>query len=548
VDLGASVGISLTGDELFTAPNVLNALLEEGESPDVRLAFGLASFLVNDLPSAELHLRTAYLEFSRQKQNRRASLAASHLGRLEHSGRANSIVAAGWFARGLRLLDGDDECVERGWLALGILGCSNPSAAELERNSTLALGLARRFDDRDLECRALADSGLALVSQGRCEEGMGLIDEAMTMVRSGECTNLFITGQVECSFVAACQRAGDLARLESWLTRAVVDQAPILGQHAPPNVILSHCRREYGLLLCQAGRWSEAERALRDTVEGSRGLPAASYNDARVALADLRLSQGRIAEASVLIQDLSGYPDAQLQIGRLHVARGEYDLGAGVLRQAVRDFAGDRVRGSALLDVLVTAEIARGDLTAAHDALDQLTAYAGAAGQPSLHGTAALATARLARAEARAADARQALEAGLRAVSSGHWPLVAAELHLALAELCLESDPALAQAGARRALEVFGPIGAPQRFAAQQVLAALGAPAPRTVVRDQLSALTPREREILPLLAQGLSNPEIAAHLVISVKTAEHHVGSILRKLNLRRRSEAAAFAAGLGT
>jgi ATP/maltotriose-dependent transcriptional regulator MalT len=548
VDLAASVGISLTGDELFTAPNALNALLETDETPDLHLALGLAVFLANDLPSAELHLRTAYLEFGRQKRNRRASLAAGHLGRLEHSGHANSIVAAGWFARGLRLLEGDEECVERGWLALGILGCSNPSAAELESNSTLALRLARRFDDRDLECRALADSGLALVSQGRCAEGMRLIDEAMTMVRSGECANLFITGQVECSFVAACQRAGDLARLESWLTRAVVEQAPVLGRQAPPNVMLSHCRREYGLLLCQAGRWSEAERALRDTVEGSRGLPAASYNDARVALADLRLSQGRVAEASVLIQDLSGYPDAQLQIGRLHVARGEHDLAVGVLRQAVRDFAGDRVRGAALLDVLVTAEIARGDLTAARDAVDELGAYAAAAGQPGLHATAALATARLARAEGRTADARHALEGGLRVVAGGHRPLVAAELHLALAELCVESDPALARAEARRAMDVFGPIGAPQRFAAQRVLAALGTPAPSPAMDDQLAALTPREREILPLLAQGLSNPEIAAHLVISTKTAEHHVGSILRKLHLRRRGEAAAFAVGLGT
>jgi DNA-binding NarL/FixJ family response regulator len=546
VDLGASVGISLCGDELFTAPNTLNALLEQSETPDLHLAAGLAVFLINDLPSAERHLRAAYLEFGRQKQNRRASLAASHLGRLEHSGRANSIVAAGWFARGLRLLDGDEECVERGWLALGILGCSNPSATELERNSALALRLARRFDDRDLECRALADSGLALVSQGRCDEGMAMIDEAMTMVRSGECMNLFITGQVECSFVAACQRAGDLPRLESWLARAVVDQAPVLGEQAPPNVMLSHCRREYGLLLCQAGRWTEAERTLRETVEGSRGLPAASYNDARVALADLRLSQGRIAEASVLLQDLSGYPDAQLQIGRLHVARGEHDLAVGVLRQAVRDFAGNRVRGTALLDVLVTAEIGRGDLAAARHAVDDLAAGAAAAGQPSLLATAALAAARLARAEGRDADARQALEDGLRTVATGHWPLVAGELHIALAELCAGSDPALAQAEARRAMAVFGPIGAPQRFAAQRVLAALGAPAPASGC-DRLSVLTPREREILPLLAQGLSNPEIAAYLVISAKTAEHHVGSILRKLNLRRRSEAAAFAAGLG-
>jgi len=547
VDVAASVGISLAADELFTAPDVLNALMEKDETPDLHLALGLAVFLANDLSAAELHLRTAYLEFGRQKQHRRAALAASHLGRLEHSGRANSIVAAGWFARGLRLLDGDEECVERGWLALGILGCSNPSATELERSSSLALALARRFDDRDLECRALADSGLALVSQGRCDEGMALIDEAMTMVRSGECANLFITGQVECSFVAACQRAGDLPRLESWLARAVVDQAPVLGDGAPPNVMLSHCRREYGLLLCQAGRWTEAERALRETVDGSRGLPARSYHDARVALADLRLSQGRIAEASVLLQDLSAYPEAQLQLGRLHVARGEHDLAVGVLRQAVRDFAGDRVRGTALLDLLVIAEIGRGDLVAARDALAELDECAAAAGQPSLHATATLAAARLARAEGRDADARQAVERGLRAVSSGHWPVLAGELHLALAELCVGSEPALARAEARRAMDVFARIGAPQRFAAQEVLAALGAPAPASEC-DALSVLTPREREILPLLAQGLSNPEIATHLVISVKTAEHHVGSILRKLNLRRRGEAAAFAASLGT
>jgi DNA-binding CsgD family transcriptional regulator len=252
-----------------------------------------------------------------------------------------------------------------------------------------------------------------------------------------------------------------------------------------------------------------------------------------VALADLRLSQGRIAEASVLLQDLAAYPEAQLQLGRLHVARGEHDLAAGVLRQAVRDFAGDRVRGTALLDVLVIAEIGRGDLVAARDAL--------------LHATAALAAARLARAEGRDTDARQAVERGLRAVGSGHWPLLAGELRLVLAELCVGSDPALARAEARRAMDVFARIGAPQRFAAQEVLAALGAPAPASEC-DALSVLTPREREILPLLAQGLSNPEIATHLVISVKTAEHHVGSILRKLNLRRRSEAAAFAASLGS
>ena len=61
---------------------------------------------------------------------------------------------------------------------------------------------------------------------------------------------------------------------------------------------------------------------------------------------------------------------------------------------------------------------------------------------------------------------------------------------------------------------------------------------------DPLVELSPREREVLALLAEGLRNREIAERLVISETTVKTHVRHILEKLRLRNRSEAAAFAA----
>lgn len=69
----------------------------------------------------------------------------------------------------------------------------------------------------------------------------------------------------------------------------------------------------------------------------------------------------------------------------------------------------------------------------------------------------------------------------------------------------------------------------------------LNRPSPRPAV--SLTSLTPREREILILLARGLSNAEIAAQLVVSATTVKTHVTRILMKLDLRDRVQAAIFA-----
>lgn len=72
----------------------------------------------------------------------------------------------------------------------------------------------------------------------------------------------------------------------------------------------------------------------------------------------------------------------------------------------------------------------------------------------------------------------------------------------------------------------------------QQRLAGLA-----TSKADPRTALSEREREVIALVARGLTNREIAEALVISEKTARNHVSNILDKLGLTRRGEAAAYA-----
>ena len=70
---------------------------------------------------------------------------------------------------------------------------------------------------------------------------------------------------------------------------------------------------------------------------------------------------------------------------------------------------------------------------------------------------------------------------------------------------------------------------------------------PRPATQANPQGLTPRQLEILLLLAEGLRNPEIAARLSTTPKTIEHHVSAVLAKLHARSRAEAVRVACQLG-
>jgi DNA-binding CsgD family transcriptional regulator len=136
------------------------------------------------------------------------------------------------------------------------------------------------------------------------------------------------------------------------------------------------------------------------------------------------------------------------------------------------------------------------------------------------------------------------LERALAAFTQAGIPYRAAQTRLLLAQVLGRSDRELAGAEARAALSVFEDLGAGRDAdAAAALLRDLGVRAARTGPKN-VGRLTKREQEVLALLGEGLSNPEIAERLFLSRKTVEHHVARILSKLGLRGRAEAAALVA----
>jgi DNA-binding CsgD family transcriptional regulator len=218
-------------------------------------------------------------------------------------------------------------------------------------------------------------------------------------------------------------------------------------------------------------------------------------------------------------------------------------VAAAVLRRRLAATSPGRLDAAAVIELLGEAEVALGDSGAAIERGRALVAL-GMVNHCDLivaHGERLLGHA-LAATDVSGACTH--LETALAAFVQAGVPYRAAQTRLLLARVLGHHDREVAGAEARAALSVFEDLGADRDAdAAAALMRDLGVKAARTGPRN-VGRLTRREQEVLALLGEGLSNPEIAARLFLSRKTVEHHVARILSKLGLRGRAEAAALVA----
>ena len=518
------------------ARDAFSAVLAVAEVPEALFGLAQVLFWLGDIGGTISNCEKAYAAFRRRGDPMFAAGAALSLVGYNKGYLGNTAAARGWLARAARIIDSDVPEL-RGEL-LGATAYVTDDPVESEALARQAAEIGRATGNSDLELMALHAVGQALVQQGRTEEGMSLLDEAMAGLIGGEGGDPLTVAQMSCMTMVVCGSCFDLERATQW----VQSLQGFIDRYGCP-FLYAECRTYYGRVLFENGDWSAAEVFLADAIAMSRSVFAAPHAFASGTLAELRLAQGRIEEAAGVLRGIEGREEAAAAVGSLHLARGEPSVAATVLRRRLGATSPDRLDVAAVIELLGEAEVALANSKAAIERGRALVAL-GTVNNCHLiiaHGERLLGQA-LAPTDPHAA--REHLETALAAFVHAGIPYRAAQTRLRLAQVLGHADREVAGAEARAALAVFEDLGAARDAdAAAALLRELGVRAARTGPKNT-GRLTQREHEVLALLGEGLSNPEIAGRLFLSRKTVEHHVARILSKLGLRGRAEAAALAA----
>jgi DNA-binding NarL/FixJ family response regulator len=263
-------------------------------------------------------------------------------------------------------------------------------------------------------------------------------------------------------------------------------------------------------------------------------------------LAELRLRQGRLEEAERLLEGSESRPAARQVLAAIALARSELALAKDLAGLCLEASDPSSPSYAPILELVADINLSAGDLESARDAIESLRDLAATQPEGRVAAAHQLASGRLLAAEGNDRSASR-IQAAIEGYAALGLPLEVARAQLHLASAMASARPTAATAEARRALGTFEQLGASRDAdAAAALLRELGQRSARST-RKAVGPLTPRETDVLSLLEEGRSNTEIAERLYISRRTAEHHVASILFKLDLRSRAEAAAYAVRRG-
>ncbi|MBL8055227.1 MAG: AAA family ATPase [Anaerolineales bacterium] len=370
-----------------------------------------------------------------------------------------------------------------------------------------AVELAERFNQPAILARAYTTVGAAWLVLDY-PRGRALLEKAQAVARSIEwefgVANVFANlGSISCEVFALRDAAAYLQEGRAYTGDRDLD---FLGKYMAGWQALT---------FVYLGRWAEAER-LADEARHGAGVTAIGRIPALVALGRLRARQGEADPWPLLDEALELAQQSQTvqRLSLVQTARAEAAWLAGDRGRALAEARAVSARAAAQQHAWFGGEAAYWLWRAG----EQPPAVAGLAA-PYAHHLAGDWRAAAAEWDQRACPFEQA-----RALAEGDH--AAQVMALALLDR-LGARPAAAQL--RDHMRAAGAARVPK--------------GPRAATRENPFGLTERQVEILALLGEGLTNGEIAARLHISTKTAEHHVGAILTKLNVHSREAAAHLA-----
>jgi class 3 adenylate cyclase len=374
-------------------------------------------------------LERAYALSVDADDRRRAAMVAISLAKHSYAKGASSVGSA-WVARADRLLAGEPECVEHGYLERLHAVIAHESVGDFDTaldHARRALEVATRFGDRNLQAVALHDQGRALVAKGEVSGGMALVDEATVAAVSGELTP-FNTAVVYCNTITACEELADYRRAGEWS-----DAAKRWCERQAISGFPGMCRVYRASIMRLRGAWPEAEQEARRACDELRTFNVSYTAEAFYELGELRLRLGDLAAAQEAFEhahELGRDPQPGLALLRLE----QRDVGSAssCIRSALDDEQRE-LRRARLLPVEVKVALAAGEIERARAAADELDAIASRFGSDALVASVYHARAAVASADGDPAAAVRAAKQALRLWQGVDAPYEAADARTVLA-------------------------------------------------------------------------------------------------------------------